>query len=114
MYRQCGTGSLSESCPEFEAFGEGKVTTPKYYYYWEVWYQPDITADWIPKQQTPPQLLDDAGVARLDRQLSEDWYRRLKYQQGAYYVYRYVWDGKAWSKQSCNRGDIASGVVYRC
>jgi hypothetical protein len=113
MYKQCGAGGLREAgCPEFEDFAE--YESAQMYYYWEVWHQPEPTADWIPKQQTPPQLLDRAAVNRLDRQLSEDWYRRLKYSQGMYYVYRHVWNGKSWVRESCNRGDISSGVVYRC
>ena len=64
--------------------------------------------------RSPAQLLKQERVNTLDQRLSEDWYRRLQYAEGQFYVYRYVWDGKSWTQESCNRGEISSGVVYRC
>ena len=108
MCWQCAARQLESEAPEFD-YPAGD--NPKNYY-WEVWHVDGQKR--VRKQKSTPQLLTQMRMNTLDQRLSEDWYRRLRYQQGAFYVYRYVQEGKSWIQESCNRGDIASGVVYRC
>jgi hypothetical protein len=99
-------GLIDESLNEIE-----EVTTPQWYYYWEVHHKPAY--QWLLKQQTKPELLTSFSASNKHIQYWNSWSKSLGLSGGWLYIARYYWNGN-WYRDRCDMRDLTTMKFYSC